>query len=49
MLGGRHKYPEAAVDDILKQVFDDRFVHLGSRPMCAIPAGLYWRAGGTVS
>jgi hypothetical protein len=42
-------YPEAAVNEILKQVFDDHFVHLGSRRMCASPAGLYWRAGGTVS
>jgi hypothetical protein len=46
-------YPEAAVDEILKQVFDDhctlRRYLVDEEFMSRSPAGLYWRAGGTVS
>ena len=47
------KYPEAAVDEILKTIFDD---HCALRRdlvdvafMSRNTAGVYWRAGGTVS
>jgi hypothetical protein len=46
-------YPEAAVNEILKQVFDDhctlRRYLVDEEFMSRSPAGLYWRAGGTVS
>jgi hypothetical protein len=47
------KYPESAVDEILKSVFDD---HCAMRRYLVDEAflsrtadGVYWRAGGTVS
>ena len=47
------KYPEAAVDEILKQVFDDhcalRRYLVDEQFMSRTAAGVYWRAGGTVS
>ena len=46
-------YPESAVNEILKQVFDDhctlRRYLVDEEFMSRSPAGLYWRAGGTVS
>ena len=46
-------YPEAAVDQILKPVFDDhcalRRYLIDEQFMSRTAAGLYWRAGGTVS
>ena len=47
------KYPEAAVDEILKKVFDDHCPlrrHLVDEEFLSrTAAGVYWRAGGTVS
>jgi hypothetical protein len=47
------RYPEAAVDEILKQVFDDhcalRRYLVDEQFMSRTAAGVYWRAGGTVS
>jgi hypothetical protein len=47
------KYPEAAVDEILKSVFDDhcalRRYLVDESFMSRTPSGVYWRAGGTVS
>jgi hypothetical protein len=46
-------YPEAAVNEILKHLFDDhcalRRYLVDEEFMSRIPAGLYWRAGGTDS
>ena len=46
------RYPEAAVDEILRQVFDDhcalRRYLIDEQFMSRTAAGLYWRAGGTV-
>ena len=47
------RYQEAAVDEILKQVFDDhctlRRYLVDEQFMSRTAAGVYWRAGGTVS
>ena len=47
------RYPEAAVDEVLKQVFDDhcalRRYLVDEQFMSRTTAGVYWRAGGTVS
>ena len=47
------KYPEAVVDQILKTIFDDhctlRRYLVDEEFMSRDTAGLYWRAGGTVS
>ena len=47
------KYPEAAVDEILKTIFDDhcalRRYLVDEAFMSRDTAGVYWRAGGTVS
>ena len=47
------KYSEAEVDEILKQVFDDhcalRRYLVDEEFMSRTAAGVYWRAGGTVS
>ena len=47
------RYPEAAVDEVLKQVFDDhcalRRYLVDEQFMSRTAAGVYWRAGGTVS
>jgi hypothetical protein len=47
------KYPEAAVDAVLKSIFDDhctlRRCLVDEAFMSRDTAGLYWRAGGTVS
>jgi hypothetical protein len=47
------KYPEAAVDEILKKVYDDhcalRRYLIDEEFMSRTAAGVYWRAGGTVS
>jgi hypothetical protein len=47
------RYPEAEVDQILKAVFDDhcalRRYLIDEQFMSRTAAGLYWRAGGTVS
>ncbi len=47
------KYPEAAVDEVLKAIFDDHCVLrrylVDETFMSRNAAGLYWRAGGTVS
>ena len=47
------RYPEAAVDEILKQVFDDhcalRRYLIDEEFMSRTAAGVYWRAGGTVN
>jgi hypothetical protein len=47
------RYPEAEVDQILKAVFDDhcalRRYLIDEEFMSRTAAGLYWRAGGTVS
>jgi len=47
------RYPEAEVDEILKAVFDDhcalRRYLIDEEFMSRTAAGLYWRAGGTVS
>ena len=46
------KYPEAAVDEVLKAIFDDhcalRRYLVDEAFMSRSAAGLYWRAGGTV-
>ena len=46
------KYPEAAVDAVLKSIFDDhcalRRYLVDEAFMSRNTAGLYWRAGGTV-
>ncbi len=46
-------YPEAEVDQVLKAVFDDhcalRRYLIDEEFMLRTAAGLYWRAGGTVS
>jgi hypothetical protein len=46
------KYPEAAVDEILKAVFDDhcalRRYLVDEAFLSRTAAGVYWRAGGTV-
>ena len=46
------KYPEAAVDEVLKAIFDDhcalRRYLVDEAFMSRNAAGLYWRAGGTV-
>jgi hypothetical protein len=46
-------YPEAEVDQVLKAVFDDhcalRRYLVDEEFMSRTAAGLYWRAGGTVS
>jgi hypothetical protein len=46
------RYPESAVDEILKTVFDDHCTlrrHLVDESFLSrTPAGTYWRAGGTV-
>ena len=47
------RYPEAEVDEVLKGVFDDhcalRRYLIDEQFMSRTAAGLYWRAGGTVS
>ena len=47
------RYPEATVDEILDQVFDDhcalRRYLVDEQFMSRTAAGVYWRAGGTVS
>ncbi len=47
------RYPEAEVDQVLKGVFDDhcalRRYLIDEEFMSRTAAGLYWRAGGTVS
>jgi hypothetical protein len=47
------RYPEAEVDQVLKAVFDDhcalRRYLIDEQFMSRTAAGLYWRAGGTVS
>jgi hypothetical protein len=47
------KYPESAVDEILKSVFDDhcalRRYLVDEAFMSRTADGVYWRAGGTVS
>jgi hypothetical protein len=46
------RYPEAAVDEVLKQVFDDhctlRRYLVDEQFMSRTAVGVYWRAGGTV-
>ena len=47
------RYAEATVDEILRQVFDDhcalRRYLIDEQFMSRTAAGVYWRAGGTVS
>ena len=47
------KYPESAVDEVLKSVFDDhcalRRYLVDEAFMSRTADGVYWRAGGTVS
>ena len=47
------RYPESAVDEILKAVFDDhcalRRYLVDEEFLSRTPAGTYWRAGGTVT
>jgi hypothetical protein len=47
------KYPESAIDEILKSVFDDhcalRRYLVDEAFMSRTADGVYWRAGGTVS
>ena len=47
------QYPEAAVDEVLKSVFDDhcalRRYLIDEAFLSRNTAGVYWRAGGTVS
>jgi hypothetical protein len=47
------KYPEAAVDEVLKSIFDDhcalRRYLVDEAFMSRTASGVYWRAGGTVS
>jgi hypothetical protein len=49
---GRH-YPESAVDQILKSIFDDHCTlrrHLVDESFLSrTPTGTYWRVGGTVN
>ena len=46
------RYPEAAVNEILKAIFDDhcalRRYLVDEAFMSRTPAGIYWRTGGTV-
>ena len=46
------RYPEATVDEILKQVFDDhcalRRYLVDEQFLSRTAAGVYWQAGGTV-
>jgi hypothetical protein len=46
------RYPEAAVDEVLKAIFDDhcalRRYLVDESFMSRTAAGIYWRAGGTV-
>ena len=46
------KYPESAVDEILKSIFDDhctlRRYLVDEAFLSRTAAGIYWRAGGTV-
>jgi hypothetical protein len=47
------KYPESAVDHVLKEVFDDhctlRRYLVDEEFLSRTAAGVYWRAGGTVN
>jgi hypothetical protein len=47
------KYPKAAVDEVLKSIFDDhcalRRYLVDEAFMSRTASGVYWRAGGTVS
>jgi hypothetical protein len=47
------RYPEAAVDEVLKRVFDDhcalRRYLIDEEFLSRTAGGVYWRAGGTVS
>jgi hypothetical protein len=47
------RYPEAVVDETLRQVFDDhctlRRYLVDEQFMSRTAYGVYWRAGGTVS
>jgi hypothetical protein len=46
-----HRYPEAAVDDVLKALTDDHASlrrHLVDEGFLSRQAGMYWRSGGTV-
>jgi hypothetical protein len=47
------QYPESAVDEVLKAIFDDdcalRRYLVGESFMSRTPSGTYWRVGGTVS
>jgi hypothetical protein len=47
------EYPEAAVDEVLKAIFDDhcalRRYLIDESFMSRTAAGIYWRAGGTVN
>ncbi len=47
------RYPESAVDEILKAIFDDhcalRRYLVDESFLSRTAAGVYWRAGGTVS
>jgi hypothetical protein len=47
------KYPEAVVDEVLKDIFDDhctlRRYLVDESFMSRTAAGVYWRAGGTVA
>jgi hypothetical protein len=46
------RYPEAAVNEILKSLYDDqaalRRYLIDEEFMCRTPDGTYWRSGGTV-
>src|SRR5579875_3910388 len=45
------RYPEAVVDDVLRQLCDDHTVlrrYLVDEGFMSRQAGLYWRSGGTV-
>jgi hypothetical protein len=47
-----HRYPEAAVDDVLKALCDDHAAlrrHLVDEGFLSRQAGMYWRSGGTVT
>jgi hypothetical protein len=47
------EYPEAVVDEVLKEIFDDhcalRRYLVDESFMSRTAAGIYWRAGGTVN
>jgi hypothetical protein len=46
-----HRYPEAAVDDVLKALCDDHVAlrrYLVDEGFLSRQAGVYWRSGGTV-